>query len=136
LTWINETRFLEWNSSVRKAFGHYANERSMNTRTTIGLLTLAAAGAFVLCSPTASFADSVQNGRRIALRACAHCHTVVTGPPGAVTQAPSFSAIAAKYGANADMIAWAIRSPHPRMNFTPTAPEIRDLAAYIASLGR
>ena len=45
-------------------------------------------------------------------------------------------AIARKSGFNADMLAYSILEPHPRMNMTVTREEADDIAAYIATLGK
>ena len=52
----------------------------------------------------------------------------------AVAIAPPFDVIARKYKFDADMIGHAIAGPHPKMNFSPSAAEAADIAAYIATL--
>jgi hypothetical protein len=50
-----------------------------------------------------------------------------------LAKSPPFEGIARQNGFNAEMLAYLILAPHPRMNLTFTR-EAEDLAAYIASL--
>ncbi len=51
-----------------------------------------------------------------------------------LANSPPFEDIAKKNALNAEMLAYLILSPHPRMNMTLTRGEAEDLAVYIASL--
>lgn len=75
-------------------------------------------------------------GQRLASQLCATCHiTGVVPADVTTTDVPSFSAIAKRSGMTLEAIAGKIIVPHPAMPGVPlTADEIRDLAAYIASL--
>jgi len=44
--------------------------------------------------------------------------------------------IARKFGSAPELIAFAILSPHPRMNLTPSRRDAQDIAAYIATLAK
>jgi hypothetical protein len=68
-------------------------------------------------------AADAKNGKRIAQMRCTPCHIV----------AP-FEDIGRQNGFNAEMLAYLILAPHPRMNLTFTREEVEDVAAYIASL--
>jgi cytochrome c len=75
-------------------------------------------------------------GREIAEKLCTNCHVVVPG--GVVTSNPasSFPVIAARPGQTPEKIAGSIVVPHPQMpNIALTIAEIRDVVAYISSLG-
>jgi hypothetical protein len=51
-----------------------------------------------------------------------------------LAKSPPFEDIARQNGFNAEMLAYLILAPHPRMNLTFTREEAEDLAAYIVSL--
>jgi hypothetical protein len=53
-----------------------------------------------------------------------------------IADSPPFEDIARQNGFNAEMLAYLILRPHPRMNLTFIRDEVEDLAAYIASLRR
>jgi mono/diheme cytochrome c family protein len=94
---------------------------------------LAIAAIFTAQCALAADAD---NGKRIAQARCSPCHVVVPGQREELAHSPPFAAIARKSGFNADMLAYSILEPHPRMNMTVTRAEADDIAAYIATLGK
>jgi hypothetical protein len=53
-----------------------------------------------------------------------------------LANSPPFETIAGRSGLDADMLAFLILSPHPRMNMTLSRSEAEDIAAYIATLRR
>jgi hypothetical protein len=65
---------------------------------------------------------------------CSPCHIVVPNQRQELAKSPPFEDIARQNGFNAEMLAYLILAPHPRMNLTFTREEAEDLAAYIASL--
>ena len=73
-------------------------------------------------------------GKRIALSRCAPCHIVVPVQRQELAKSPPFDQIARRNDFNAEMLAYLILSPHPRMNMALSRQEVDDLAAYIASL--
>jgi mono/diheme cytochrome c family protein len=79
-------------------------------------------------------AANANNGRRIAQARCSPCHIVVPNQRQELAKSPPFEDIARQNGFNAEMLAYLILAPHPRMNLTFTREEAEDLAAYIASL--
>jgi mono/diheme cytochrome c family protein len=79
-------------------------------------------------------AADANNGRRIAQARCSPCHIVVPNQRQELAKSPPFEDIARQNGFNAEMLAYLILAPHPRMNLTFTREEAEDLAAYIASL--
>jgi mono/diheme cytochrome c family protein len=91
---------------------------------------------FVLITNDASGAPAADaaNGRRIAQMRCAPCHIVVPNQRKEIADSPPFEDIGRQNGFNAEMLAYLILAPHPRMNLTFTRKEVDDLAAYIASL--
>jgi mono/diheme cytochrome c family protein len=94
----------------------------------LSICLLLASGA---SSATAADAN---NGRRIAQARCSPCHIVVPNQRQELAKSPPFEDIARQNGFNAEMLAYLILAPHPRMNLTFTREEAEDLAAYIASL--
>ena len=76
-------------------------------------------------------AANANNGRHIAQ---ARCSLVVPNQRQQLAKSPPFEDIARQNGFNAEMLAYLILAPHPRMNLTFTREEAEDLAAYIASL--
>ena len=79
-------------------------------------------------------AAEANNGRRVAQARCSPCHIVVPNQRQELAKSPPFEDIARQNGFNAEMLAYLILAPHPRMNLTFTREEAEDLAAYIASL--
>jgi mono/diheme cytochrome c family protein len=79
-------------------------------------------------------AAEANNGRRVAQARCSPCHIVVPNQRQELAKSPPFEDIARQNRFNAQMLAYLILAPHPRMNLTFTREEAEDLAAYIASL--
>lgn len=101
-------------------------------------LTLAWLAAWVLLASQfdargAAAADA-NNGKRIAQMRCAPCHIVIPNQRKEIADSPPFEDIGRQNGLNAEMLAYLILAPHPRMNLTFTREEVEDLAAYIATL--
>ena len=93
-----------------------------------------ALAAFAL--PSTVLAADANNGRDIAQRQCAACHTVMPHQRNEAADAPPFDVIGRKRGFDADMLAYALLEPHPRMNFALTRREAIDFAAYISTLAK
>jgi hypothetical protein len=53
-----------------------------------------------------------------------------------IADSPPFADIGRQNGFNAEMLAYLILAPHPRMNLTFSREKVEDLTAYIASLGK
>ncbi len=83
-----------------------------------------------------AFAADADSGKRIAELRCSPCHIVVPHQREELANAPPFESIARKFGFNAEMLAYSILEPHPRMNVTLTRREADDVAAYIATLAK
>src|SRR5215471_14802553 len=98
-------------------------------RLALGLLLL------VLIGAPARAADA-GNGQRMVRARCASCHAVFTREQRKLAEALPLEAIARKYDFNADMLAFALLDPHPRMNEPLTRREAQDVAAYIVTLAR
>jgi mono/diheme cytochrome c family protein len=80
-------------------------------------------------------AADANNGKRIAQMRCAPCHIVIPNQRnGEIADSPPFEDIGRQKGFNAEMLAYLILAPHPRMKLTFTREEVEDLAAYIAAL--
>jgi mono/diheme cytochrome c family protein len=98
-------------------------------------------GCFMAClliagnfSAQGASAADADNGRRIAQMRCTPCHVVEPKQRRELENSPPFDVIARKNDFNAEMLAYLILDPHPRMNMTLTESEVDDLAAYIISL--
>jgi mono/diheme cytochrome c family protein len=80
-------------------------------------------------------AGNSAEGERLAKLWCASCHLVGPGGTVATTEAPPFESIAER---STDDLGWLrafLMDPHPPMpQFSLSRDEIRNLAAYIASL--
>jgi mono/diheme cytochrome c family protein len=87
-------------------------------------------------SPSAGFAADADIGRDIAQQRCAPCHLISIGQRNEFAQAPPFDAIGRKAGFDADMLAFLLLEPHPKMNFVPTQAEAAAVAAYIETLAK
>jgi mono/diheme cytochrome c family protein len=98
--------------------------------------TMAILSVYLALTTHRSLAADATQGRQIAEARCAPCHIVRPHAREELANSPPFDVIAKKYGADADMIAHAILTPHTRMNLALSPAEAADLAAYIASLGR
>jgi mono/diheme cytochrome c family protein len=85
---------------------------------------------------SAALAADAEIGKRLAEMRCAGCHSMVARQRREVSDAPPFETIAQKHRATAEMLAFAILDPHPRMNMTLTRREAEDIAAYIVTLAR
>jgi hypothetical protein len=81
-------------------------------------------------------AADADKGMRIAQDRCAPCHIVVPMQHQELAKSPPFDQIARRNDFNAEMLAYLILGPHPRMNIALSREEADDLAAYIASLRR
>jgi hypothetical protein len=84
----------------------------------LSICLLLASGA---SSATAADAN---NGRRIAQ---ARCHIVMPNQRQDLAKSPPFEDIARQNGFNAEMLAYLILAPHPRMNLTFTREEAEDI---------
>jgi cytochrome c2 len=104
-------------------------------RLTLASLTVCVLLASQFDAWGAAAADA-NNGKRIAQMRCAPCHVVTPNQRKEVADSPPFEDIGRQNGFNAEMLAYLILSPHPRMNLGFTRDEVEDLAAYIASLGK
>src|SRR5262247_3446084 len=91
--------------------------------------------AAALAAQSAIAADA-DNGKRLAQQHCSPCHVVEPGSRRELANSPPFETIAQKFGGAPESIAFAILSPHPRMNLTPSRRDAQDIAAYIATLAR
>jgi mono/diheme cytochrome c family protein len=91
--------------------------------------------SMLFVAPGARAADA-DNGKRIVEARCVSCHSVATRQRREVADAPPLEAIAAKFGFNADVLAYSLLDPHPRMNEALTRREAQDVAAYISTLAR
>jgi mono/diheme cytochrome c family protein len=86
---------------------------------------------------SAAVAADAANGGTLAKRWCAACHVVASDQQSGSTQAPPFSAIAAKSGFDPGKLALFLLEPHPKMpNMNLSRNEAADLAAYIATQGK
>src|SRR5690349_21100738 len=90
--------------------------------------------ATVLAS--AALAADPDHGKRLAQARCAGCHPIEPHHARQVADAPPFELIARKFDASAEMLAFALLGPHPRMNVVLTRREARDIAAFISTLAK
>jgi mono/diheme cytochrome c family protein len=90
----------------------------------------------VILLPSTALADDIARGRLLAQQRCAPCHAVAPHQRNEVADSPPFEVIARKYGFDEGAIAGAILAPHPRMNWTFTPRQAKEIAAYIGSLPR
>lgn len=99
------------------------------------ILTLAISVALALCGGSAAtFAQDLENGRRVSERWCSECHAI--GPaPGKSSRTLSFTAIAAKPGITPDMISSFLLMPHATMpNLPLRRKDAQDIAAFIMEM--
>jgi mono/diheme cytochrome c family protein len=89
-----------------------------------------------MLAASGALAADADNGKPLAETRCATCHIVSPSERRVVTDAPPFEAIARKYAANPDTLAFSIVNPHPRMNVTLTRREAQDVAACINALAK
>ena len=88
--------------------------------------------AFAGLAPTSGFAADPYQGETLVKRWCASCHLVASGQKGSTTEATPFATVAKQPGFNAEMIAFFLLDPHPRMpNMQLSRAEAADIAAYI-----
>jgi mono/diheme cytochrome c family protein len=111
------------------------NQRKLLKEVFMQLLRNCSLLAAMLAASAALAADA-DNGKRLAETRCVICHIVSPSERRVVTDAPPFEAIARKYAANPDTLAFSITNPHPRMNVTLTRREAQDVAAYINTLAK
>lgn len=102
-------------------------------------LLLAAAISAVLLGGAAQIparADSVADGRNIAVRWCSSCHDVGAGERRAANDmAPNFPSVAQRSDLTRSQLETWIGNPHPPMpNLHLTRQEIENLVDYIQSL--
>jgi mono/diheme cytochrome c family protein len=83
-----------------------------------------------------ALAADEENGKRLAQQHCSPCHVVEPGSRRELANSPPFETIARKFASAPELIAFAILSPHPRMNLTPSRRDAQDIAAYIATLAK
>ena len=75
------------------------------------------------------------HGKALAETWCSNCHLVSSSQTQANADVPTFSSIARRLPADADVLAAFIANPHPPMpNLSLGRQDIRDLLAYIATL--
>jgi mono/diheme cytochrome c family protein len=91
---------------------------------------------YAIVLPSAALAADADNGKRLAQARCAGCHAIEPNQVRQVADAPPFELIARKFGASAEMLAFALLDPHPRMNVVLTRREAQDIAVFISSLAR
>lgn len=101
-----------------------------NLRRPAALLSLLLLGA-----PAAQAADAAA-GHALAERWCATCHVVGPDAKSGVSDAPTFTAIAARDGdLSAAWLSFRLLRPHPQMpSVSLSRTEAADLSAYFASL--
>jgi hypothetical protein len=76
---------------------------------------------FASASPSLALGADADNGRDIAQQQCSPCHIVEPHQRREVAIAPPFDVIGRKSGFDADMLAYALLEPHPKMNFAVAA---------------
>jgi mono/diheme cytochrome c family protein len=82
----------------------------------------------------ATYAQNVENGRRLSERWCSECHAVGT-TPAKYNSASSFASIASKETINSEMIASFLLLPHATMpNLPLSGKDAQDIAAYIIEM--
>jgi mono/diheme cytochrome c family protein len=91
--------------------------------------------AATLVAQSANAADA-DNGKLLARQHCSPCHIIEQGSRRELANSPPFDTIARKFSDAPELIAFAILSPHPRMNLTPSRRDAQDIAAYIATLAK
>lgn len=101
------------------------------------LAAFAACGVLLAAGTALPAQAGADNGERLAQRWCASCHAVGPQQTRAASDAPPFSAIAARENYSGALIALYLLNPHPRMpDMNLTRAEAADLAAYIATQKR
>jgi cytochrome c2 len=89
----------------------------------------------LLVAPAAHGADAA-SGKRLAEMRCVPCHAVGSTARREVSEGPPFEAIARKFAAHPEMLAFSLLDPHPRMNVALTRREMEDVAGYIDTLAK
>jgi mono/diheme cytochrome c family protein len=85
----------------------------------------------------ATFAADADHGSILAKRWCSSCHIVSSSQSVVIDHSPSFASIAQKADFSAEMLAFFLLEPHPKMpNMSLSRKEAEDLAAYIAEQRR
>jgi len=113
--------------------------RSWRARSGTTALRLAAvtllAGTWLAPAAAQNIGDP-RLGRTLARDVCATCHGVNAGAAGSpVPEAPTFETIARTPGMSEIALNVALHTSHRRMpNLVLTAPEVRNVIAYILSL--
>jgi mono/diheme cytochrome c family protein len=99
------------------------------------LLTfILAAMFFVPAGIQRTFAQNVENGRRLSERWCSACHAIGSASD-TFNRAPSFASIATREAINANMIASFLLMPHATMpNYPLSRKDAEDIALFIAQL--
>jgi mono/diheme cytochrome c family protein len=99
------------------------------------ILTLHLAVAIVLSAGNAaSFAQDVENGRRLSERWCTECHAI-GAPTARTSRIISFASISERPGITSDMIASFLLMPHATMpNFPLSRKDAQDIAAFIMKM--
>jgi len=122
---------------VAQGYANISNEPlgSQLPRCAANMKHVCVVAMMLTCFPTATPATDIDNGRDIALRQCAACHSVTRPSSREVADAPPFEVIGRKNGFDPGSLAFALLDPHPKMNFALTRREAADVAAYISSLG-
>ena len=96
-----------------------------------------AALLFLACTSEATFAADVDHGSILAQRWCASCHVVSSAQRLEIDHIPSFASIAQRADFSAEMLAFFLLEPHPKMpDMSLSRKEADDLAAYIAEQRR
>lgn len=90
----------------------------------------------LIANASAAMAADVNHGEQLARRWCAGCHAVAPDQQQ-ITEALSFTSVAARPDFDATKLAFFLLEPHPKMpNMSLTRDEAFDLAAYIKSLAK
>lgn len=92
------------------------------------LTALAGSSVLIVAGMVLPARAGADNGERLAQRWCASCHVVGAQQTRAASDAPPFSAIAARENYSGALIALYLLNPHPRMpDMNLTRAEAADL---------
>ena len=99
------------------------------------ILTMPLSVAVALLAGNAtSFAQDVENGRRLSERWCVECHAIGT-PSAKTSRIIPFASIAERPGISNDMIASFLLMPHATMpNLPLSRKDAQDIAAFIMTM--
>jgi mono/diheme cytochrome c family protein len=99
------------------------------------ILTLPVSVALALFAGNAtSFAQDVENGRRLSERWCSECHAIGT-PTAKTSRIIPFASIAERPGISSDMISSFLLMPHAAMpNLPLMRKDTQDIAAFILKM--